>query len=60
MSSDTVRDLPRRVMNFKFDTLALFARVTTWTEPRDDAWPVALLQVEPKSMSGQIVQKPGY
>ena len=47
-------------MNFKFDTLALSARVTMWTEPRDDAWPAALLQVEPKSMSGQIVQKPGY
>ena len=47
-------------MNFKFDTLALPAGVATWTEPSDDAWPAALLQVEPKSMSGQTVQKPGY
>lgn len=47
-------------MNFKFDTLALPAGVATWTEPSDDAWPAALLQVGPKSMSGQTVQKPGY
>ena len=47
-------------MNFKFDTLALSARVAAWTEHSDGGWAGALLQVEPKSVSGQTVQKPGY